>query len=96
MMQMRARAFALRDVFPDVLRGVNIAEEARDMPVERTWARPRSSNRQAPGQQDRIPAQQGRREAWQDRRGSDARFRAEGDRGSAQQCRPDQRPPSRR
>ena len=44
MMQMRARAFALRDVFPDVLRGVNIAEEARDMPVERTWARPRSSN----------------------------------------------------
>ena len=26
---------ALRDVFPDVLRGVNIAEEARDMPVEK-------------------------------------------------------------
>lgn len=35
MRQMRARAFALRDVFPDVLRGVNIAEEARDMPVEK-------------------------------------------------------------
>jgi hypothetical protein len=35
MMQMRARAFALRDVFPDVLRGVHIAEEARDMPVEK-------------------------------------------------------------
>ncbi len=35
MMQMRARAFALRDVFPDVLRGVNIAEEAREMPVEK-------------------------------------------------------------
>lgn len=35
MMQMRARAFALRDVFPDVLRGVNIAEEDRDMPVEK-------------------------------------------------------------
>lgn len=35
MMQMRARAFALRDVFPDVLRGVYIAEEARDMPVEK-------------------------------------------------------------
>ena len=33
MMQMRARAYALRDVFPDVLRGVEIAEEARDMPV---------------------------------------------------------------
>ena len=33
MMQMRARAFALRDVFPDVLRGVAIAEEARDLPV---------------------------------------------------------------
>ena len=30
MMQMRARAFALRDVFPDVLRGMPIAEEVRD------------------------------------------------------------------
>lgn len=35
MLQMRARAFALRDVFPDVLRGVYIAEEARDIPVEK-------------------------------------------------------------
>lgn len=35
MMQMRARAFALRDVFPDVLRGVNIAEIVQDEPVEK-------------------------------------------------------------
>lgn len=35
MMQMRARAFALRDVFTDVLRGVHIAEEARDLPAEK-------------------------------------------------------------
>jgi len=28
---MRARAFAMRDVFPDVLRGVHVAEEAQDM-----------------------------------------------------------------
>jgi hypothetical protein len=35
MLQMRARAWALRDVFPDVLRGVHIAEEAQDMPNER-------------------------------------------------------------
>ncbi len=35
MLQMRARGFALRDVFPDVLRGVYIAEEAQDMPAER-------------------------------------------------------------
>ncbi|MFW9594501.1 MAG: recombinase RecT [Macromonas sp.] len=35
MMQLRARAFALRDVFPDVLRGVFIAEEAQDMPSEK-------------------------------------------------------------
>ena len=34
MLQMRARAFALRDVFPDVLRGVHVAEEAQDM-IER-------------------------------------------------------------
>lgn len=31
MMQMRARAFALRDAFPDVLRGLHSAEEAHDM-----------------------------------------------------------------
>lgn len=35
MMQMRARAFALRDVFPDVLRGVHIGEEAQDAPAEK-------------------------------------------------------------
>ena len=33
MMQMRARAWALRDAFPDVLRGIAIAEEAQDIPV---------------------------------------------------------------
>lgn len=31
MMQLRARGFAIRDVFPDALRGVITAEEARDM-----------------------------------------------------------------
>lgn len=31
MMQMRARAFALRDAFPDVLRGLHSAEEVTDM-----------------------------------------------------------------
>jgi len=31
MLQMRARAFALRDVFADVLRGVHVAEEAQDI-----------------------------------------------------------------
>lgn len=33
MLQMRARAFALRDVFPDVLRGVGLAEEQEDVAV---------------------------------------------------------------
>lgn len=32
MLQLRARGFALRDVFPDALRGVITAEEAQDMP----------------------------------------------------------------
>ena len=35
MLQMRARGFALRDAFPDALRGVVSAEEARDTPTER-------------------------------------------------------------
>lgn len=32
MLQMRARGFAIRDVFPDALRGIALAEEAQDMP----------------------------------------------------------------
>ena len=35
MLQLRARAFALRDVFPDVLRGMPVAEEAMDAPTEK-------------------------------------------------------------
>lgn len=34
MLQMRARAFALRDIFPDVLTGIITVEEARDIPLE--------------------------------------------------------------
>ncbi|THJ32380.1 hypothetical protein E8K88_11800 [Lampropedia aestuarii] len=34
MRQMRARAFALRDVFPDVLRGLPVAEEVVDAPKD--------------------------------------------------------------
>lgn len=33
MLQLRARGFALRDVFPDALRGVITVEEAQDMPT---------------------------------------------------------------
>lgn len=40
MLQMRARAFALRDVFPDVLRGMPVAEEVMDMPGERDITQP--------------------------------------------------------
>lgn len=32
MLQMRARSWCLRDVYPDVLRGVHVAEEAQDLP----------------------------------------------------------------
>ena len=35
MKQMRARSYALRDVFPDVLKGIQIAEEVMDIPAER-------------------------------------------------------------
>lgn len=35
MLQMRARSWALRDVFPDVLRGMPIAEELQDMPADK-------------------------------------------------------------
>lgn len=35
MLQMRARSWCLRDVYPDVLRGVHVAEEAQDIPPEK-------------------------------------------------------------
>jgi len=34
MRQMRARAFAMRDIFPDVLRGMPVAEEVMDSPKD--------------------------------------------------------------
>lgn len=40
MLQMRARAWALRDAFPDVLRGLHSAEEASDTPRDITPTQP--------------------------------------------------------
>lgn len=54
MMQMRARAFALRDVFPDVLRGVNIAEIAQDEPAEKDVTAESTAETQAAKPQTRA------------------------------------------
>lgn len=51
MLQMRARGFAIRDVFPDALRGVITAEEAQDMPTE-----PRPVQNTHPDSAPRPPA----------------------------------------
>jgi hypothetical protein len=40
MLQMRARGFALRDAFPDALRGMVTAEEAHDYPAAPVTAEP--------------------------------------------------------
>lgn len=53
MLQMRARAYALRDTFADVLRGLGIAEEVRDTETigseaTRTVERPRSGEIERP------------------------------------------------
>ena len=40
MLQMRARAFALRDVFADVLGGLYLAEELQDVPMKDATPRP--------------------------------------------------------
>lgn len=44
MLQMRARGFALRDVFPDVLAGLITTEEAHDYPMPATAVAPASPN----------------------------------------------------
>lgn len=43
MLQMRARGFALRDAFPDALRGMVTAEEASDYPTPEPASSPRPS-----------------------------------------------------
>jgi hypothetical protein len=48
MLQMRARGFAVRDAFPDVLRGLITAEEAADIPVRDTFAGPTIEHAAAP------------------------------------------------
>ena len=40
MLQMRARGFAMRDAFPDALKGFAIAEEAMDIPVDESGETP--------------------------------------------------------
>lgn len=62
MLQLRARGFAIRDVFPDALRGVITAEEARDIPAEDT--RPTSAMPPARGPQVDSVAEEGPTIVW--------------------------------
>lgn len=50
MLQMRARAFALRDSFADVLRGIGMAEEVQDIPAQpaKVSVREKSQSEQRP------------------------------------------------
>lgn len=57
MRQMRARAFALRDVFPDVLRGMPVAEEVMDTPIERNMGTRAAARRPATARAGKQPQQ---------------------------------------
>ena len=48
MLQMRARGFALRDAFPDALRGLSFVEEVQDIPPERDVTPPREDDAPKP------------------------------------------------
>ena len=50
MLQMRARGFALRDAFPDTLRGIIIKEEADDFPKRTDYSKSDSFTVDAPAQ----------------------------------------------
>ena len=56
MRQMRARAFALRDVFPDVLRGLPVAEEVMDTPPPRYMGPAEEVQPPAPPARPALPA----------------------------------------
>jgi hypothetical protein len=53
---MRARAFALRDVFTDVLRGMHMAEESVDLPTERHMGPVDEVPPPAPAPKPELPA----------------------------------------
>src|SRR5581483_5778829 len=59
MLQMRARGFALRDAFPDVLRGLISAEEARDISLSEVIA---ATEAAPPQPRQRAPASSRREE----------------------------------
>jgi len=52
MLQMRARSWAIRDAFPDALKGIGIAEEVRDT----TSDRPQRAKLELPGELPEQPA----------------------------------------
>ena len=59
MLQMRARGFALRDAFPDALKGLVLAEEAQDIPVDApaaTEATPQSTDFMPKAKPAALPA----------------------------------------
>ena len=55
MLQMRARGFALRDAFPDALRGLNSAEESEDIQREMRNANPSDDAPDANAQPSNLP-----------------------------------------
>lgn len=58
MMQMRARGFALRDAFPDVLKGLITAEEAQDYPEEINYGKTAKTAIKPANPLDRVAAPQ--------------------------------------
>jgi hypothetical protein len=56
MLQMRARSWCLRDVYPDVLRGVHVAEEAQDLPEKDVTPAPAAAVVEQPQARSAKPA----------------------------------------
>jgi hypothetical protein len=55
MLQLRARGFAIRDVFPDALRGVITVEEAQDMPADQAAPMPAAAGPTIQGRAEPAP-----------------------------------------
>lgn len=65
MMKLRARSYALRDVFPDVLKGMAIAEEEKDKEIDITPATvtPETSNAKANSGSSALKARMAKKQA---------------------------------
>lgn len=91
MMLLRARAFAYRDAFPDVLKGIRVVEEEQDAPIDVTVSAPPYAE-QLPPPENGAPADGGAHALPKKTSASDIMRKAAAQKGGAAQKPAEEKP----